>query len=40
MKEQELDDMLLANNNDDDETFQFFERESNTNSLFDNLDLL
>lgn len=41
MKEQELDDMLLVSNVDDDEDLLMFDRgDSNTNSLFDNLDLV
>lgn len=40
MKDQEYDDMLLFEDNDNDETMQYFERESNTNSLFDNLDMI
>ena len=42
MKEQELDDLLLVDNiNADDDDFLTFDRDSNnTNSLFENLDLI
>jgi len=32
--------MLLFEDNDNDETMQLFDRDSNTNSLFENLDMI